>query len=225
MKLLLTAAGVKNETIKRALIDLLGKPIEESTALAIPTAAYGHPMSGPGAGPWRFVSGNSHLRMVDLGWKSMGLLELTALPSINTEQWVPLVKSTDALLANGGDALYLAHWMRESGLAAMLPELQNTVWVGLSAGSMVMAPRMGADFIQWQPPDGEDRGLGVVDFSIGPHLAPNGQPGNSMAELEAWAASIPGDKYAIDDDTAIQVVDGKVEIITEGQWRFFPATA
>src|SRR4029079_18039 len=115
---------------------------------------------------------------------------------------------------------YLAHWMRESGLADLLPELTNTVWAGLSAGSMVMAPRMGADFIQWQPPSGEDRGLGVVDFSIGPHWAPDGGPGNSTAELEAWAASIPGAKYMIDDDTAIQVVDGKVDIVTEGRWRF-----
>jgi dipeptidase E len=221
MKLLLTAAGVKNDTIKQALIELLGKPIEESSALCIPTAAYGHPMSGPGAGPWRFVSGNSPLHMVDLGWKSMGLLELTALPSIEKDRWVPLVKETDALLVNGGDALYLAHWMRESGLADLIPELTNTVWVGLSAGSMVIAPRMGADFIQWQPPSGEDRGLGLVDFSIGPHWAPDGEPGNSTAELEAWAASIPGPKYMIDDDTAIQVVDGKVDIITEGRWRFF----
>jgi len=220
VKLLLTSAGVKNDTIKQALIDLLGKPIEESSALCIPTAAYGHPMSGPGAGPWRFVSGNSPLHMVDLGWKSMGLLELTALPSIDKERWVPLVRDTDALLANGGDALYLAHWMRESGLADLLPELTNTVWAGLSAGSMVMAPRMGADFIQWQPPSGEDRGLGVVDFSIGPHWAPDGGPGNSTAELEAWAASIPGAKYIVDDDTAIQVVDGKVDIVTEGRWRF-----
>jgi dipeptidase E len=223
MKLLLTSAGVKNDSIRNALVELLGKPIEESSALCIPTAAYGHPMSGPGAGAWRFISGKSPLHMVDLGWKSMGVLELTALPSIDRERWVPLVRETDALLANGGDALYLAHWMRESGLADLLPELTDSVWVGLSAGSMVMAPRMGADFIQWQPPSGEDRGLGVVDFSIGPHLAPDGMPGNSMAELEAWAASIPGPKYAIDDDTAFKVVDGKVDIVTEGQWRFFPA--
>jgi dipeptidase E len=221
VKLLLTSAGVKNDTIRKALIDLLGKPIEGSTALAIPTAAYGHPMSGPGAGPWRFVTGNSPLHMVDLGWKSVGLLELTALPSISREQWVPLVKETDALLANGGDALYLVHWMRASGLADLIPELTDTVWLGFSAGSMAMTPRMGADFIQWQPPSGEDRGLGVVDFSIGPHWAPDGGPGNSTEELEAWAASFEGPKYAIDDDTAIQVVDGKVDIVTEGRWRKF----
>jgi dipeptidase E len=223
VKLLLTSAGVKNASIRNALVKLLGKPIEASSALCIPTASYGHPDVGPGAGPWRFITGTSQLHMVDLGWKSMGVLELTALPSIPRERWVPLVRETDALLVNGGDALYLAHWMRESGLADLLPELDGTTWVGLSAGSMVMSTRMGADFIQWLPPDGADRGLGVVEFSIGPHLAPDGQPGNSMAELEAWASSFDGPKYAIDDDTAIQVVDGEVEVITEGQWRLFEA--
>ena len=224
MKLLLTSAGVANDTIKQALIELLGKPIEESTALAIPTAQYAHPSVGMGVMPWQFIAGKSRLHMVDLGWKSVGLLELTALPSIDRARWEPVVREADALLVTGGDALYLAHWMRESGLAELIPELEHTVWVGLSAGSMVMAPRMGDDFIQWRPPNGEDRGLGVVDFSIGPHLAPDGMPGNSMAELDAWAAATPGEKYAIDDSTAIQVVDGQVEIITEGQWRHFPAS-
>lgn len=224
MKLLLTSAGVKNPSIRKALVELLGKPIEESSALCIPTASYGHPNVGPGERAWRFISGIGDLPMVDLGWKSMGILELTALPSIDRERWVPLVRETDALLVNGGDAPYLAHWMRESGLAGLLPELPDTVWVGLSAGSMVMTPRIGTDFVQWQSPTGDDRTLGVVDFHIGPHLAPDGMPGNSMAELEAWAATIEGPAYAIDDETAITVVDGAVEIVSEGQWHLFPGT-
>src|SRR5262245_61827857 len=148
MRLLLTSAGVKNASIHDALVDLLGKPIADSNALCIPTAAYGHPMVGPGAGPWRFISGNSDLPMVELGWKSIGILELTALPSIDEEHWVPLVRETDVLLASGGDALYLCHWMRESGLADLLPTLSQMVWMGMSAGSMVMTPRIGADFVQ-----------------------------------------------------------------------------
>lgn len=223
MKLLLTSAGVKNPSIRKALVDLLGKPIEESSALCIPTASYGHPNVGPGELAWRFISGQGDLPMVDLGWRSMGVLELTALPSIPREKWVPLVRKTDALLVNGGDALYLAHWMRESGLADLISELPDTVWVGLSAGSMVMAPRIGADFVGWQSPTGSDATLGVVDFHIGPHLAPDGMPGNSMAELEAWAKSINGPAYAIDDETAITVVDGKLDVVSEGQWKLFNA--
>lgn len=222
MKLMLTSAGIRNASIRQALVDLLGKPIEEASALCIPTAQYGHPMVGPGVRPWEFISGNSSLPMVDLGWKSVGVLELTALPSIDDEQWKPLVREIDALLVAGGDALYLWHWMRESGLADLIPSLTRTVWVGLSAGSMVLTPRIGEDFVQWRPRTGGDETMGLVDFSICPHLAPDGQPGNSMAEAEAWVASIDNPGYAIDDDTAISVVDGAVEVVSEGQWRHFP---
>ena len=219
MKLLLTSGGVTNASIRDALVDLLGKPIAESTALCIPTAMYGHPWAGPGVRAWQFISGTSENPMVDLGWKSVGVLELTALPSIDAEHWVPLVREADALLVSGGDALYLCHWMRQSGLTDLLPSLGETVWVGLSAGSMVMTPRIGEDFVQWQPPTGDDSTLGVVDFSICPHLAPDGEPGNSMAEAEKWAAGIDGPAYAMDDQTAITVTDGAVEVVSEGRWR------
>ena len=224
MRLLLTSAGVRNASIHRALVDLLGKPIAESSALCIPTASYAHPMVGPGEGPWRFISGRSQGPMVDLGWKSVGVLELTALPSIDDDLWVPLVRETDVLLVGGGDALYLCHWMRESGLADLIPTLGGTVWVGLSAGSMVLTPRIGEDFVQWRPPAGDDSTLGVVDFSIFPHLAPDGMPGNSMAEAEGWATGIAEPGYAMDDETAIKVVDGTVEVVSEGQWRHFASS-
>ena len=223
MKLLLTSAGIKNTSIHDALVDLLGKPIDESDALCIPTASYAHPMAGPGRA-WTFISGQEpRCPMTELGWKSMGVLELTALPSLDEDLWVPLVKETAVLLVNGGDALYLCHWMRQSGLADLMPSLQNTVWVGLSAGSMVMTPRIGEDFVQWRPPTGDDTTLGIVDFSICPHLAQDGMPGNSMAEAEQWAAGISGPAYAIDDETAIKVVDGTVEVVSEGHWKHFPA--
>ena len=223
MKLLLTSGGVTNQSIRAALVDLLGKPIAESTALCIPTAMYGHPWVGPGTKAWQFISGNSENPMVDLGWKSVGVLELTALPSLDEERWVPVVREADVLLVAGGDVLYLCHWMRESGLADLLPSLSETVWVGLSAGSMVMTPEVGDDFIQWRPPSGDDSTLGMVDFSICPHLAPDGVPGNSMAEAEHWAAGLTGEAYAMDDATAIKVVDEVVEVVSEGHWEHFPA--
>ncbi|MBM7509318.1 dipeptidase E [Nocardioides salarius] len=223
MKLLLTSGGVTNTSIRQALVDLVGKPIAESTALCIPTAQYGHPSVGPGVKAWEFISGRSSNPMVDLGWRSVGVLELTALPSIDEEHWVPLVREADVLLAAGGDVLYLCHWMRESGLADLLPSLEETTWVGLSAGSMVMTPEVGEDFIQWRPPGGDDSTLGLVDFSICPHLARDGMPGNSMAEAEQWAAGIAGPAYAIDDQTAIAVVDGTVEVVSEGHWRLLPS--
>jgi dipeptidase E len=217
--MLLTAGGVTNASIRDALVRLLGKPIGESTALCIPTAMYGHPMVGPGEKVWQFITGNSQNPMVSLGWKSLGVLELTALPSLDRDQWVPLVLEADALVVAGGDVLYLCHWMRESGLADLLPSLTDTVWLGLSAGSMVMTPTVGEDFIQWRPPSGDLTTLGLIDFSICPHLAAGGMPGNSIAEAEQWAAGIPNQAYAMDDQTAITVVDGEVDFVSEGHWE------
>jgi len=155
-----------------------------------------------------------------LGWKSLGVLELTALPSLNQELWVPLVRETDVLLVNGGDPLYLCYWMRQSGLADLLPSLREMVWVGLSAGSMVMTPRIGAYFVEWRSAP-NDQTLGVVDFSIFPHLDHEMMPGNTLADAERWAADIAGPAYAVDDQTAIKVVDGAVEVVSEGHWKQF----
>jgi dipeptidase E len=220
MKLLLTSAGIKNTSIQDALVDLLGKPIAESSALCIPTGGYGSSYGSP-QGTWRFISGQSAQPMCELGWKSLGVLELTALPSIDAERWVPWVQETDVLLVNGGDALYLGHWMWESGLADLLPSLNETVYVGFSAGSMVLTPRIGEDFVGWKPPSGDDKTLGIVDFSIFPHVDHPDLPENTMAEAERWAAGLSGPAYAIDDETAIRVVDGTVDVVSEGHWKPF----
>jgi dipeptidase E len=224
MKLLLTSAGIKNPSIQDTLVELLGKPIAESDALCIPTALYGHPMAGPRQA-WRCISGQERgTPTVGLGWRSVGVLELTALPSLDEERWVPLVRETDVLLVEGGDAAYLCHWMRASGLADLMPSLGEMVWVGVSAGSMVMTPRIGDDFVQWHSPAG-DRTLGVVDFSIFPHLDNPDLPWNTMATAEKWAAGLAGSAYAIDDETAIKVVDGTVEVVSEGHWKLFTRSA
>jgi dipeptidase E len=221
MKLLLTSAGVTNPSICGALVDLLGRPIADSTALCIPTAQYGHPMVSP-VRVQQFISGTSPLPMCGLGWKSVGVLELTALPSIGEERWVPWVREADALLVAGGDAAYLSHWMRRSGLADLLPSLHDTVWVGLSAGSMVLTPRIGRSFVEWDSPAGDET-LGVVDFSIYPHVNGDGRPGNTMAEAEEWAAIIQNRAYVLDDETAIRVVDGKADVVSEGRWTLLDA--
>ena len=220
MRLLLTSAGIKNTSIHDALVGLLRKPIADSSALCIPTAGYGHPEGSPG-GAWRFITGQASTPMCELGWKSLGVLELTALPSIDKERWVSWVREADVLLVNGGDALYLCHWMRQSGLADLLPSLREKVWVGLSAGSMVMTPRIGNDFVGWKSPTGSDSTLGIVDFSIFPHLDHELLPENTMADAERWAAGLLNPAYAIDDQTAIKVVDGTVEVVSEGHWKFF----
>jgi dipeptidase E len=219
MKMFLTSAGITNPSLHAALLDLLGKPIAECSALCIPTASYAQPW-GPGSA-WRFISGlEPQTPMVELGWKSMGVLELTALPSIKADMWTTTVRETDVLLVSGGDPMYLHYWMRQSGLADLLPSL-DLVYVGFSAGSMVMTPRIGSFFVDWTPPTGDDETLGVVDFSIFPHLGHPHLPHNTMANAEKWAADLSFPAYAIDDATGITVVDGTVEVISEGQWKRF----
>jgi dipeptidase E len=217
LKLLLTSGGVTNPSIEAALVELLGKPIAESTALAIPSAQWGHPSCGP-VGVRGFVVGGPPWLLAGMGWRSVGALELTALPSIGADRWEPWVREADVLLVDGGDATYLCHWMRESGLADLVPVLTDTVWVGVSAGSMVMTPRIGAEFVEWAGA-ADDRTLGVVDFSIFPHLDHEMMPENTLPQAEAWAAGIGGPAYAIDDQTAISWVDGQVEVVSEGQWH------
>lgn len=220
MKLLLTSGGVTNPSIHAALVALLGKPVTEARALCIPTAQWGHPVCGPvsargfvcGLPPWGSLT--------SLPWASLGLLELTALPTIGRERWVPWVREADVLLVDGGDAAYLCHWVRASGLADLLPELSRAVWVGVSAGSMVMTPRFGADFVRW-PAAPDDRGLGLVDVSVFPHL--DGFPDNTLADAERWAADLGGPAYALDDQSALAVTERGVEVVSEGRWQHFPA--
>lgn len=228
MKFLLTSGGITNASITESLVGLLGKPIAESSALCIPTALYA------GGGPdraWQFINGSSRNPLVELGWRSVGVLELTALPSLGKEQWVPKLQQTDAILVSGGDSLYLCHWMRESGLADLLPSLGETVYVGVSAGSMVVTPNFGEAYDDWfcrEPPRpadnlplADDRALGLVDFSIFPHVDVERSPQNSMPNAELWASRRSNPTYAIDDQTAVRVVDGAVDVISEGHWKLF----
>ncbi len=222
MKLLLTDSGIKNTSIHNALVGLLGKPIEESSALCIPTAEYARP--GGARQAWRVISGREpRSPLCGLGWKSLGVLELTALPSIDEQIWVPMVQETDALLVDGGDPLYLCYWMRQSGLADLFPSLRETVYVGVSAGSMVTAPSIGEHFVGWKPPGGDDKTLGLVDFAMFPHLDHEDLPDNTMANAEKWAACMPVPGYATDVETAIKVADGTVEVVSEGHWKLFTA--
>ncbi len=223
-KLLLTSAGIINPSLEAAVVKLLGKPIADAYALCIGTASYGHPNVSPHQA-WKFFAGlEPRSPMVEVGWKSVGMLELAALPSIGDDRWVGWVRDADVLLVNGGDPLYLAYWMRESGLAALLPSWPG-VYVGLSAGSLVMTPRIGEDFVHWRPATGGDACLGVVDFAIFPHLDNPDLPDNTMATAERWAAGMPMPCYAIDDATGIQVVDGAIDVISEGHWKLLNSPA
>ena len=242
MRVLLTSAGIKNSSIHDALVDLLDKPIAESNALFIPTAIY--PFPGGPFMAWRAICGKGPAPLAELGWKTLGVLELTALPSIEEAAWVPTVRDADALLVWGGDPLFIANWMRRSGLNALLPTLRSeVVYVGVSAGSMAASSIFVETYVE--PPRGTDapvksedivfvtaqgdvkrilvteQGAGLVDFAVIPHLEHADHPDASFANAERWAARIPAPTYAIDDETAIRVVDGAARVVSEGHWKLF----
>ncbi|HEY3127237.1 MAG TPA: Type 1 glutamine amidotransferase-like domain-containing protein [Candidatus Limnocylindria bacterium] len=242
MRALLTSGGIRNRSIHDALVDLLGKPIAESNALFIPTAIY--PFRGGPGMAWRAISGKGPSPLSELGWRSLGLLELSVLPSIEEATWVPAVRDADALLVWGGDPLFLANWMRRSGLTALLPTLRSeAVYVGVSAGSIAAAttfvetysepPRgndgpLKSEDIVFATPKGEihrilvtGQGAGLVDFAVIPHFEHPDHSDASLANAERWAARIPAPTYAIDDETAIRVVDGAAQVVSEGHWKLF----
>ena len=240
MKLLLTSAGISNQAIHDVLVDLLGKPIAESSALLVPTAIY--PFRGGAGNAFQAISGTTKSPLSQLGWKSRGVLELTALPSIDKEVWAATVQESDALLVWGGDPVYLSYWMKHSGLADLMPSLRpEMVYVGVSAGSIAMASRFGETYfdqpkcsgerlstedIVFSRPEGERtmtlvmaQGVGLVDFAIIPHVEYDDHL--DVANAEKWASRLPVPTYAIDDETAIKVVDGTVEVVSEGHWKLF----
>ncbi|HEY7173882.1 MAG TPA: Type 1 glutamine amidotransferase-like domain-containing protein [Micromonosporaceae bacterium] len=242
MRALLTSSGITNGSIYNALVDLLDKPVAESNALVIPTAIY--PFPGGAGMAYRAICGHGPSPLCELGWKTLGVLELTALPTIDEAAWMPTVRDVDALLVWGGDPLFLANWMRRSGLTDLLPTLRSdAVYVGVSAGSMAATatfvetyvdPPRGTDGplksedVVFETSDGDlDRilvtghGAGLVDFAVIPHLEHPHHPDASLTNAERWAARIPAPTYAIDDATAISVVDGAVQVVSEGQWRLF----
>jgi dipeptidase E len=246
MNLLLTSSGISNASIEAALVDLLGKPIAESRALCVPTGIY--PFPGGGDMAAQMIRGLAYSPLCGLGWESLGVLELTALPSIPQDVWVGAVQETDALLIWGGDPLYLAYWMRQSGLADLLPSLRReAVYVGVSAGAMAATSTFGETYLD--PPSGSGHpltsepivfdtpegdinrifvtaeGVGLVDFSLIPHLDHPAHPDASLVNAESWAGKLPVPTYAIDDQTAIQVSNGTIDVISEGHWKLFAPTA
>lgn len=241
MKLLLVSSGVTNASIRNALIELLGKPIEESTALFIATGM--HPFSSGPGGIHMAIAGRMSDRLYGLAWKSIGLLELTALPSIDRATWEPGVRKADAILVWGGDPVYLAHWLRKSGVAELFTEMDNTVYVGVSAGAIATAdifcetysnpPKrdgevLKSEKIKWAGQDGDEDvdlvtapGIGLVDFGVIPHYVNPERGDVTPTNAERWAAHNPAATYAIDEATALKVVDGQVEVVSEGVWRLF----
>lgn len=215
MKLLLTSGGLENKTIIHALQKLVGKNFKDTKLVFIPTAA-----NVEEGDKWWLIK--DLVKCKELGCAEVDIVDIAAVPQ---EIWQPRLQRADILVVGGGYTAYLMEQMKKSGLAKILPDLlKSRVYVGISAGSMILAPHLREKEMQrlYQEPitDGPNEGLGIVDFLVVPHMNSPFFP--RAAELiDEVARDIKTPLYAIDDQTAVTVVDGKVEVVSEGKWKKF----
>jgi dipeptidase E len=211
LRLLLTSSGIANQSIAKALLELTQKPFHELRLAFIPTAA-------------NIETGNKGWLIQDLiycknqGFRSIDIIDISALPR---STWEPRIMDADIVMCGGGNTYYLMHWLNVSGLAGMLHELLKTrVYVGTSAGSIVTTPSLALS--SSDPGDYKnERSLGLVGFHVRPHLNTPRFPQYSKEQFERFVKELRAPIYAIDDQTAITVVDGKREVVSEGNYLVF----
>ncbi len=215
MKLLLTSGGITNASISQALLELTGKPFNECSLAFIPTASNIY----RGDKGWLI----DDLRTFQtLGFKSIDLIDISALPK---DQWLMGFEAADVLVFEGGSTFYLKEWMARSGLAEILPNLLKTnVYVGISAGSIVVGKSLDLNFSErlYAEPIGsyaDDHGLGLVEFLVRAHVDSPAFPGMTFEVLDKIAEERSEPFYALDDQSALKVVDGVVEVVSEGKWK------
>ena len=217
MKLLLTSGGLTNKSISEALLELVGKKAEDISLCFIPTAA----TVEMGDKDW-FI--NDLINIRKQGYKSVSIVDIGALPE---KIWRPQIEETDVLFFSGGYTYHLMEQINKSGLKDLLPEfLKTKVWAGISAGSMVTNPDLAAKISQAIYDEdfdkiGEMPGLNYVDFYILPHLNSPYFPKLTPENIKKLSGRIPKKIYALDDQSALKVVDGKVDIISEGEYLEF----
>lgn len=214
MKLLLTSGGITNQSIAKALFELVGKKPEETTIVFIPTAA------NVARGDMGWFAKNIY-EIYSLGLKFFDVADISAVPQ---NIWLPKLEAADVLFFSGGNTPHLVRWLNESGLKDLLPELLKTrVYAGISAGSIAASKTLelsgSAKSGYYKEKFGYEtnEGLGYVDFFVRPHLNKPGKEGWSNEVLEEMVKKI-SPIYAIDDQSALKVVDGKVEVISEGKY-------
>jgi len=219
MKLLLTSGGITNNSISRVLFELAGKPAKDLNLVFIPTAANVE----EGDKSWLIDDLNNCKK---LGFSSVEITDISAVPR---EIWKPIFEKADILLFGGGNSFYLMHWLKKTGINDLLPQMLKTkVYMGISAGSMVATKSLSlsSDKKLYYPDSNlgkfkEETALGLVDFLVRPHLNSPHFPNVRVEKLRELAKEIPETIYAIDDDTAIKVVNDKISIISEGEWEKF----
>lgn len=214
MKLLLTSGGITNSSISKALFELVGKRPQDTTLVFIPTAAN----IEKGDKDW-FI--NDLINLKKQNFKSISIADISAVPE---EIWRPQMEEADVLFFEGGNVYHLMEWLNKSGLTKLLPELLKTkVYAGLSAGSMVTNKDLSLKISQIVYEEDLDRtedmaGLNWVDFYFLPHLNSPYFPKLTENSIREATKGMSEKIYALDDNCALKVTDGKVEIISEGKY-------
>lgn len=217
MKLLLTSAGITNKSIQQSLLNLNAKPFEESSMAFIPTAAN----IEPGDKDW-LIDDLAHCK--ETGISSIDIVDISALPR---DIWEPRLRAVDIVVVGGGNTYYLMYWMNKSGLVDIMPDLlQTKVYMGISAGSMVQTHNivLSQSAKMYTEQVGEaiiENGLGNIHFHIRPHLNSPWFPNIRKNYIEEKSKELQEPVYAIDDNTAIQIIDDEIQIISEGEWLLF----
>ena len=207
MKLLLTSAGIVNKSLARALRNLVKGEIRIS-----------------------FIPTSANIEEGDKGWlisnynecAKLGTVDIVDISALDKKIWLPRLKKSNVIVVGGGNTAYLMSWIVKSGLIHELPRLLKTrVYVGISAGSIVTARKLssGSDYLYGDEPKNAPAGLGYIDFNIRPHFNSPQFPKVRDKQLMVVSKKLDGDLYALDDESAVLCVDGKLQIISEGKWK------
>ena len=222
VNLLLTSSGLRNESLQGAVRDMLGRPFGSANVVYVPTAA----VAEPGDHGWIV---ESMRRLHGLGWRQFDVLELNGLPH---RMVLDRLLQADVVYVEGGSHYHLARSITGNDLTeGFLEALESRVYVGVSGGSMIFSRNLTEHSAEIIGDAADLHVLGATtvtapfgrfDWYLKPHLYSPDFPERD----DAWADDIAGRAdfpiYFIDDDTAVRVVDGVVDVVSEGRWRFHP---
>jgi dipeptidase E len=228
MKLLLTSNGLSNQSIANALEKLVGKPRKQIKVAFIPNAGF----------PIDDFKNESRDWLVDDMYRIKefcGFIDIVSLTDLTKQEIYERLEYADVIFVGGGNVFYLSYYMEKVGLFAELPRLLKTrVYAGISAGSMIVTDSLRTASGAIKNPDkfydeeydeigpvgrSAGRSAKLVNFVVRPHLNGKSFPITKGDFLESIAKDVKVPLYAIDDNSAVQVIDDSVEVITEGEWK------
>lgn len=214
MKLLLTSGGLTNDSIVSALFELVGKKPEDTKVVFIPTASNVE----VGSKDWLIND------LVNLQKRNFEEIDIVDISAVEEKIWKPKLEKADVLFFEGGNTYHLMEWINKSGLVNILPELLKTkIYVGVSAGSMVTNKDLALKISQVVYDEDLDKtkemkGLHYVDFYFLPHLNSEYFENVRRGFIEKTTEGMSDTIYAMDDQSALKVIDGKIDVVTEGEW-------